>query len=227
MNNSQGKFDVLVLSKTAGYRHNSIPAGIKGLTDLGVSSGSFNIRASEDASLINAQFLSRFKVVVFLSTSGEFLTSKQLNGLKTYMNNGGGFVGIHCAAAGMYSEPWYGELVGAYFAGHPEPQRGVVRVEGENKGHVIVSGLPEKMKWFDEWYNFKVNPRGKVTVLLSIDEELYKGGTMGSDHPIAWCREFDGGRTFYTALGHFDEAYQDKAFMGHLLKGILWAVRVI
>ncbi|KAI1271517.1 carboxylesterase-like protein [Xylaria sp. FL0933] len=227
MNDSQEKFDVFVFSKTAGYRHDSISAGIKGLTDLGVSSGSFNITASEDASLINAQFLSRFRVVVFLSTSGEFLTSEQLNGLKTYVNDGGGFVGIHCAAAGMYSEPWYGELVGAYFAGHPEPQRGVVRVEGESKGHVIVSGMPEEMEWLDEWYNFKVNPRGKVTVLLSIDEELYEGGTMGPDHPIAWCREFDGGRTFYTALGHFDEAYRDKAFMGHLLKGILWAARVI
>ncbi|KAI1347806.1 carboxylesterase-like protein [Xylaria sp. FL0043] len=227
MNNSQEKFDVFVFSKTAGYRHASIPAGIKGLTDLGVSSGSFKVTASEDASLINAQFLSRFRVVVFLSTSGEFLTSEQLNGLKTYVNNGGGFVGIHCAAAGMYSEPWYGELVGAYFAGHPEPQGGVVRMEGENKGHVIVSGTPEEMEWFDEWYNFKVNPRGKVTVLLSIDEELYEGGTMGSDHPIAWCREFDGGRTFYTALGHFDEAYRDKTFMTHLLKGILWAARVV
>ncbi|KAI0517470.1 Crp/FNR family transcriptional regulator [Xylaria bambusicola] len=222
---SPEKFDIFVFSKTVGYRHDSIPAGIEGLRNLGASTNSFNVTASEDSSLVNATFLSRFKVVVFLSTSGEFLTSEELQGLKTFVNNGGGFVGIHCAAAGMYGEPWYGELVGAYFADHPEPQHGVVRVE--NKDHVIVSGYPEESKWFDEWYNFKSNPRDKVTVLLSTDESLYQGGTMGSDHPLAWCREFDGGRTFYTALGHFDEAYRDQAFLTHLLNGILWAARVV
>ncbi|KAI1359440.1 Crp/FNR family transcriptional regulator [Xylaria arbuscula] len=227
MTNHENKFDVFVFSKTVAYRHDSIPAGIEGLKNLGASSNSFNVTASEDASLINAPFLSRFKVVLFLSTSGEFLTAEQLQGLKAYVNNGGGFVGVHCAASGMYAEPWYGELVGAYFAGHPEPQHGAVKVEAENKGHFIMSGFPAEMGWFDEWYNFKTNPRGKVTVLLSTDEGLYKGGTMGGDHPLAWCREFDGGRTFYTALGHFDEAYRDKTFMSHLLNGILWAARVV
>ncbi|KAI0435251.1 Crp/FNR family transcriptional regulator [Xylaria sp. FL1042] len=225
--NIQKKFDIFVFSKTADYRHDSIPAGIEGLKNLGASSNSFDVTASEDASLINAGFLARFKAVVFLSTSGEFLTTEQLQGLKTYVNGGGGFVGVHCAAAGMYSQPWYGELVGAYFAGHPVPHRSVVRVESKVRDHVVVSGLPEEIEWFDEWYNFKENPWGKVTVLLSTDEELYTGGTMGRDHPLAWCREFDGGRTFYTALGHFDEAFRDQAFMTHLLNGILWAARVV
>ncbi|KAK5635629.1 hypothetical protein RRF57_011341 [Xylaria bambusicola] len=222
---SSDKFNIFVFSKTVGYRHDSIPAGIEGLKNLGTSTNSFSVTASEDSCLINANFLSRFKVVVFLSTSGEFLTGEELQGLKTFVNNGGGFVGIHCAAAGMYEEPWYGELVGAYFADHPEPQHGVVKVE--NKDHVIMSEFPEEVKWFDEWYNFKSNPRGKVTVLLSTDESLYQGGTMGCDHPLAWCREFDGGRAFYTALGHFDEAYRDRTFITHLLNGILWAAHVV
>ncbi|TGJ87159.1 hypothetical protein E0Z10_g1612 [Xylaria hypoxylon] len=220
----QENFSVFVFSKTVAYRHDSIPAGIEGLKQLGASTNSFTVEASEDSSLINTDFLSQFKVVLFLSTSGEFLSKEELHALKAFVNNGGGFVGIHCASSGMRSEPWYGELVGAYFTYHPDPQHSVVRVE--NNDHIIVSGFPNEFKWFDEWYNFTRNPRDKVTVLLSTDESLYEGGAMGSDHPLAWCRELDGGRTFYTALGHFAEAYQDKAFMTHVLNGILWAARV-
>ncbi|KAI0530073.1 Crp/FNR family transcriptional regulator [Xylaria digitata] len=223
--NGQENFGVFVFSKTVGYRHDSIPAGVEGLKRLSASTNSFTVEASEDSSLINTDFLSRFKVVLFLSPSGEFLSREELHALKIYINNGGGFVGIHCASAGMYSEPWYGELIGAYFTNHPEPQQNVVRVE--NKDHIIVSGFPHEFKWFDEWYNFTQNPRNKVTVLLSTDESLYEGGAMSSDHPLAWCREFEGGRSFYTSLGHFDEAYQDEAFMTHVLNGILWAARVI
>ncbi|KAI0117931.1 carboxylesterase-like protein [Nemania sp. FL0031] len=222
--NSQEKFRVFVFSKTAGYRHDSIPAGIEGLKQLGLSTDSFTVEASEDSALIDADFLSQFKTIVFLSTSGEFLTKEQLHELKTYISKGGGFVGIHCASAGMRSEPWYGELVGAYFTNHPEPQHSVVMVE--SKEHSIHSGLPEEFPWFDEWYNFTCNPRDKVTVLLSTDESRYDGGTMGSDHPLAWCREFDGGRSFYTSLGHFDKAYQNEAFMTHVLNGILWTARL-
>ncbi|KAI8624739.1 carboxylesterase-like protein [Xylariaceae sp. FL1651] len=218
------KFRIFVFSKTAAYRHDSIPAGIEGLARLGASTGTFAVEASEDAALINADFLSQFKVIVFLSPSGEFLNKEQLLGLKKYINNGGGFVGIHCASSAMRSEPWYGDLVGAYFTEHPEPQHGVVKVE--NKDHIIVSGFPEQFKWFDEWYNFTWNPRDRVTVLLKIDESDYEGGTMGTDHPLAWCREFDGGRSFYTALGHFDEAYRDETFMKHVLNGIIWAARL-
>ncbi|KAI1138383.1 glycosyl hydrolase [Hypoxylon sp. FL0543] len=217
------KFAVFVLSKTAGYRHESIPAGIDGVSQLGLSSNAFTVDASEDASRINVENLSKYAAVVFLQTSGDFLNKQQLTALQAYVRGGGGFVGIHCAAAGMTTEPWYGELIGAVFTGHPEPQHGVLTVE--DKKHVIVSGLPRKWEWFDEWYNFDSNPRAKVDVLLSINEDTYKGGNMGEDHPLAWCREFDGGRSFYTSLGHFDEAYKDPKFMDHLLNGILWAAR--
>ncbi|GAP93339.2 putative glycosyl hydrolase [Rosellinia necatrix] len=163
----QEKFRVFVFSKTAAYRHDSIPAGIEALRQLGASSGAFAVEASEDASLIDTTSLSRFKVVLFLSTSGEFLTAAQLGGLRAYVNGGGGFVGVHGAAAGMRSAPWYGELVGAYFAGHAAPRRGVVAVEGG--GHAIASGLPDTaFEWFDEWYDFARNPRHcGATVLLS------------------------------------------------------------
>ncbi|KAL7624938.1 hypothetical protein AAE478_004152 [Parahypoxylon ruwenzoriense] len=216
---------VFVFSKTAGYRHESIAAGIDGIRRLGASSGAFTVDSSEDASLVNAKNLSQYAVIILLQTSGDFLNAEQLAGLQTYVRGGGGCVGIHCAAAGMIEEPWYGELIGAVFMDHPEPQAGVLNVE--NRHHAIVSGLTEKWAWFDEWYNFSKNPRAKVTVLLSINEDTYKGGKLGEDHPLAWCREFDGGRSFYTSLGHFNEAYRDEKFMGHLLNGILWAARRI
>ncbi|RYP40870.1 hypothetical protein DL767_001351 [Monosporascus sp. MG133] len=218
---TENAFKVFVFSKTAGYRHESIPAGIKAIRELGESTGAFSVDASEDASLITADNLSQYTAVVFLQTSGNILTEDQLSGLRSYMRGGGGFVGVHGAATGMADDPWYGELIGAVFTDHWKPQPGMVTVERPD--HVIVSGLPEKWHWFDEWYNFSASPRGKVTVLLSIEETGYEGGKMGSDHPLAWCREFDGGRTFYTSLGHFDEAYDDGKFRSHLLNGILWA----
>ncbi|KAI1437430.1 carboxylesterase-like protein [Xylaria sp. CBS 124048] len=222
---SPDQFRVLVFSKTVSYRHDSIPAGIASLQRLGVSTGKFTVEASEDASFFHPDCLSQFKVLVFLSPSGECLQESELAALQTFINHGGGFVGIHCASAAMYSSPWYGELIGAFFTDHPEPQHAIVKV-GDGQ-HAIVSAFPRECEWFDEWYNFAWNPRDKVTVLLSTDESRYEGGTMGSDHPLAWCREFDGGRSFYTALGHFDEAYEDERFMKHLLNGILWAARVL
>ncbi|KAI1394706.1 glycosyl hydrolase [Hypoxylon fuscum] len=225
MSINNDKFAVFVLSKTAGYRHESIPAGIKGIRQLGISSNAFAADFSEDASLVNAGNLSRYAVVIFLQTSGDFLNAEQLAGLQSYVRGGGGFVGIHCAAAGLTKEPWYGDLIGAVFTDHPEPQNGVLTVE--NQDHIIVSGLPGKWEWFDEWYNFDRNPRDRVKVLLSIDEKIYEGGKLGEDHPLAWCREFDGGRSFYTSLGHFDEAYADRKFMDHILRGILWAARKV
>ncbi|RYP58160.1 hypothetical protein DL770_010502 [Monosporascus sp. CRB-9-2] len=201
------RFKVFVFSKTAGYRHKSIPAGIKAIRELGGSTGAFSVDASEDASLITADNLFQYTVVVFLQTSGNILTEEQLSGLGSYVRGGGGIVGVHCAAAAMPDDPWHGELIGAVFMDHPKPQPRMVTVERPD--HVIVSGLPEKWHWFDEWYNFLANPRGKVTVLLSIEETGYENGKMGPDHPLAWCREFDSGRTFYTSLGHFGEEIYD------------------
>lgn len=220
---TQDNFKVLIFSKTAAYRHASIPAGIRAIQKLGTSTAKFSTDASEDASLITATNLAQYAVVIFLQTSGDFLNDEQLASLKAYVRSEKGFVGIHCASSGLKQVPWYGELVGAHFTDHPRPQHGTLKVE--NRDHFIVSGLPEKWKWFDEWYNFRSNPREKVSVLLSIDEGEYEGGTLGDDHPIAWCRQFEGGRSFYTSLGHFDEAYEDQTFLSHILNGILWAAR--
>lgn len=216
---------VFVFSKTAGYRHTSIPAGVAAIRNLGSTTGKFTTEASEDAEMINDEGLRCYDVVLFLNNTGDFLSSQQLAALRAYVQTGKGFVGVHAAAAGMAAESWYGELIGACFNGHPEPQSGCLKIECH--GHPVNFTQEQSWDWFDEWYNFKSNPRDKVTVTMSIDEKGYTGGTMGVDHPISWCRDFEGARTFYTSLGHFDEAYEDERFMAHLLNGILWAGRVL
>ena len=214
---------VFALAKTSGYYHESIPAGIKGLENLASSSGAFTVQTSKDAGWLTDENLATCDVVLFLQTTGDFLNEKELAALQRFVRNGGGFVGVHGAAAALDKQPWYTELIGAGFVNHPDPQHGVIRVEDEH--HARISGMDQTFKWFDEWYNFTLNPRDKVHVLMSIEESCYEGGTMGDDHPLAWYREFEGGRSFFTSLGHFDKAYSNEQFMKHLLAGIVWAGR--
>ncbi len=212
---------ILVFSRTAGFRHSSIEPGIAALEDLGAANG-FAVDATEDAGQFTTANLSRYQVVVFLSTTGDVLNPEQQAAFMTYIRNGGGFVGIHAAADTEHGWPWYGNLMGAYFASHPAPAQARIRVE--NRDHPSTRTLPDPWNRFDEWYNFQQNPRGQgVTVLLTLDEASYPGGQMGDDHPIAWYHEYDGGRAWYTAGGHTEESFSEPAFLEHLLGGIRYA----
>ena len=214
---SAAAFRVLVFSRTLGFRHDSIPDGVAALTELGRSNG-FAVEATEDAAAFTPSNLSRYRVVVFLSTTGEVLAGGQQDALRGFVRSGGGFAGIHSAADTLYDWPWYGGLVGAYFKQHPAIQSARIRVE--DRAHPSTLSLPDPWTRRDEWYDFRANPRPGVHVLLNLDESSYGGGSMGADHPIAWCHEYDGGRAWYTALGHVSEAYGDPIFRGHLLGGI-------
>ncbi|KAJ4404044.1 hypothetical protein N0V91_006154 [Didymella pomorum] len=223
---SQKTDNLLVFSKTADYRHDSIAAGIAALKRLTNESGNFKVTASEDASLFTPETLSTYRVICLLHNSGDFLTDEQLSGLQGFVRSGGGVFGIHCAAAGMLSSDWYRRLIGAHFDMHPDPEFGSFRIV--NGSHPInyasnTDGLPEK--WKDEWYNFTSHPAENVTLkfLLEGDPTTFKGGKHGSHHPLAWCQEFEGGRSAYIALGHFDEAWEDKWFSGWVERGLLWA----
>jgi type 1 glutamine amidotransferase len=123
---------------------------------------------------------------------------------------------VHAASDSGYNWPWYGQLVGAYFRQHPAQQNAVVRVEDPN--HPSTRGLPAQFTRFDEWYDFQANPRPNVRVLTTVDESTYSGGTMGADHPSTWCHDFDGGRAWYTALGHTAQSFSEANFL-HLLLG--------
>ena len=214
---------VLVFSRTTGFRHLSIPDGISAIRELGT--GRWSVDATEDPAVFTADNLRRYRAVVFLSTTGNVLDDAQQKAFEDYFRAGNGWVGIHAAADTEYEWPWYGKLVGAWFKGHPRNQQATVNVE--DRTHRSTAMLPAEWKRLDEWYSFRSNPRSDVHVLASLDEKSYdpEKVPMG-DHPIAWYHEFDGGRAWYTALGHTKESYSEKLFLEHVREGIEWAAGI-
>jgi type 1 glutamine amidotransferase len=213
-------FEVLVFTRTEGFRHGSIEAGVAALRELGAANG-FAVTHSEDPASFSETTLHAFRVVVFLNTTGDVLDAPQQAVFEDYIREGGGFVGVHSASDTEYEWPWYGALVGAYFASHPAIQP--AELITLDAGHPSTAGLPERWARTDEWYNFRAAPGPEVSVLLAIDEASYSGGAMGEDHPMSWHHSYDGGRAWYTALGHTEESYAEPHFRAHLAGGILWA----
>jgi len=202
---------LLVYTRTGGYRHDSIPAGVAAIGELG-----FTVDHTEG----DLARLDRYDAVVFLSTSGNVLSEADKAALVSYLGTGGGWLGIHAAATTEYDWPWFGDLVGARFDQHPPVQTATMTVE--RRDHPATRHLAARWTWRDEWYAFRADPRDTVNVLLSVDESTYQGGTMGAGHPIAWCREFGGGRSFYTALGHTSAGFADPAMRQHLAGAVRW-----
>ncbi|GIF58299.1 ThuA domain-containing protein [Asanoa iriomotensis] len=210
---------VLVISKTAGFRHSSIPNGIAAIQQLGSQNG-FTVTATEDANQFTTTNLAQYQVVVFLSTTGDVLNATQQTAFQSYIASGKGYVGVHAAADTEYDWSWYGGLVGAYFQSHPAIQTATLRVEDNT--NPATAHLPANWSRSDEWYNYRTNPRPNVRVLVRLDEATYSGGSMG-DHPITWCQNYGGGRAFYTGLGHTEASYTESNFTRMLLGGIQWA----
>jgi type 1 glutamine amidotransferase len=249
---------VLVFSRTTGFRHPSIEAGVDAIRKLGAEND-FAVDHTEDAALFASENLAQYRAVVFLSTTGNPLEQASERGaLEDFIHAGGGFVGIHAASDqnedSQTGWPWFGQLVGAYFGGHPlyssrpagdescqfgpivSCHDGTALIEDDDHpatAHLARASSSEPPEWhvYDEFYGFATNPRGSVHVLASLDESTYldvpeqlsPAGRMGDDHPIAWCHEFEGGRAFYTALGHDTLLFTNDAYLGHVLGGILWA----
>jgi type 1 glutamine amidotransferase len=188
---------VLVFTKTTGYRHDSIPAGVAALSRMG-----FAVDATDR---FPTSRLSRYEAVVFLSTTGDPLPrASQRRALRGYMAHGGGFLGIHAAADAGYSWPWYRRLVGATFKHHaPGTPSAVVSVV--DRSSEATRGLPRAWTRTDEWYEFRDDPRGRVHVLATVH-----------GHPIAWCRRVGGGRSVYTGMGHTTASYSEPGFRLHL-----------
>jgi cytochrome c len=200
-----GNARVLVFSKTAGFHHTSIPAGQAAIIKLG-QENKFRCRHYHRCPVFCGRQPEELCGRYFLNTTEDVLNSYQEAEFERYIQSGGGFVGVHSATDTEYDWGWYGRLVGAYFSGHPEQQEAVINVVDAN--NPATKHLPKQWRRKDEWYNFKkLNP--DVHVLLSIDESTYKGGTNGTNHPMAWYHEYDGGRAFYTELGHTEESYAE------------------
>jgi type 1 glutamine amidotransferase len=211
---------LLVFSKTGGFRHASIKDGIAALKRLAAE---HNVVAdfTEDATVFTDANLARYNAVVFLLTSGNILDNEQKAAFERYIQAGGGYVGVHSASDTEHHWSWYGKLVGAFFLSHPRIQQATIDVVDRNTPST--SMLPARWVRTDEWYNFATNPHGSVHVLMTVDEKTYQGGTMGAYHPIAWYHEYDGGRAWYTALGHTSESYSEPLFLAHLWGGIVYA----
>lgn len=211
---------ILVFSKTEGFRHESIPKGIAAFKMLGNQQG-LKVIVTEDADHFAEDSLKGYDAVVFLSTTGDVLNAAQQADFERYIQAGGGFVGIHAATDTEYHWPWYNRLVGAYFMNHPRVQTATLRRHDRN--HRSTKELEATWEKSDEWYNFRnINP--DINVLVSIDEGTYEGGENGANHPISWYHEYDGGRAFYTAMGHTDDTFEDETFLNHLLGGLTYAM---
>src|SRR5690554_5740230 len=218
---------ILVFSKTAGFYHESIPAGIAAIQKLGQENG-FEVDTTKDASKFNEENLKQYSAVVFLSTTGDVLDIYQEADFERYIQAGGGFVGIHAAADTEYEWKWYGRLVGGYFADHPginDPhpnvQAGLLDIVDQT--HPSTGFLPEQWERTDEWYSYK-EFNDDVNVLITLDEDSYQGGLEMGTHPISWYHEYDGGRAFYIGGGHTIESFEEELFLRHVLEGIKYAI---
>ncbi|SKB78453.1 hypothetical protein SAMN05660226_03130 [Parapedobacter luteus] len=211
---------VLVFSKTTGFRHDNIEKGAETIKQLGATHG-FTVDHTEDASLFTDENLKQYRAVVFLSTTGTILDDQQKAAFMRYIQAGNGFVGIHAASDTEYEWPWYGKLVGGYFLSHPQVQHADIHVV--DKSHPATKHLPDVWNRKDEWYDFK-DLNDEVTLLMRLDETSYQGGKMGDYHPMSWYHEYDGGRAFYTALGHTKESFDEPAFQQHIVGAIHYAM---
>jgi type 1 glutamine amidotransferase len=212
---------VLMLTATAGFRHDSIPTARQVMMSLAATTGEFTVTATEDLSTISSSSLAAFDVIAFVLTSGELeLSNAQKAAIVDFVDGGHGFIGIHSATDTLYEWPDYGRLVGAYFKEHPWTQQGTVVVEDQS--HPATSGLGERFSLREEFYTFRDNPRGRVQVLLKLDP--LSVGSSG-DYPLVWAQSSGNGRTYYNALGHFSETWTDQRFQRQLIGAIRWAAK--
>jgi cytochrome c len=222
-----GNPKVLVFSKTAGYHHESIADGNAAIQKLG-SQHHFDVDTTTDAAMFTEDSLAKYAAVVFLSTTGDVLNNYQEAAFERYIQAGGGYMGIHAATDTEYDWGWYGKMAGGYFLDHPgindtfpNVQEGVLQVV--DAANTATKHLPKQWKKRDEFYSFK-KINSDVKVLMTIDEKSYRGGKNGDKHPMAWYHEYDGGRAFYTELGHTKESFSEEPYLQHILGGIQYAM---
>ncbi|TWI67765.1 hypothetical protein IP91_01884 [Pseudoduganella lurida] len=221
---SAAQFNILVFSKTAGWHHESIHEGVTALREL-AQQHDFNVFWTEDAGRIfKDQELAKYQAVVFLSTTGDILTDEQRRTFERYIRKGGGYVGVHAASDTEYGWPWYRQLVGRMFTTHPPVQTAMLKVA--DRAFPGMERFADRSLVTEEWYEFGKEETAGLHYLLTVDESTYApkpNGGMGSFHPVSWYHPFDGGRSFYTALGHLPGTYADPVFRHHLYGGIYWA----
>jgi type 1 glutamine amidotransferase len=209
---------VLMLTATAGFRHDSINTANQVMSSLAASTGEFTVTTTEQLSTIPATGLAGYDVLFFALTSGELaFNDEQKTAIVNFVSGGRGFIGVHSATDTLYDWPDYGRLVGAYFREHPWTQQATVIVEDQS--HPATAGLGDRFSLLEEFYTFRENPRPRVQVLLRLDASSV--GSTG-DFPLAWGQSFGNGRAYYNALGHFSSTWNDQRFQRQLVGAIRW-----
>ncbi|MEP4079449.1 ThuA domain-containing protein [Haloferula sp.] len=210
-----------------GFQHKSKPEAMALVERLGEENG-WKVVSTRNSSSLTELDLSTFDTVVFnnnCGNKGRIMKPAEQLAFQKYIQNGGGFLGVHCAGAiwkeGGEFQPWYEGLVGTKLVDHPKVQE--ARLIVEDRSHPATSHLPEEWVVTDEWHRFGSNPRENVKVLISVDEDSYQGKQkMGGDHPFVWHHEYDGGRSFFTSLGHTKEIYSNPKFEKLIEGAIRW-----
>ncbi|WP_238015971.1 ThuA domain-containing protein [Dactylosporangium sp. AC04546] len=206
-----GSYNVLVFTKTAGVRRPSIPDGVDTIQRLARTNG-FKVTVTQDAGAFTTANLAKFRAVVFLNTTGDVLNTAQETAFEQYIRQGGGWIGVHAAAETEPDWPFYRSLVGTRVSG-ASVGAGVVDVA--DRAHPSTKDLSRKLPLTEEWYDFAVNVRGSAHVLATLEDQ--------EDHPVAWCKDYQGGRSWYTGIGHTASSYRNPQVQRHLLGGIAWA----
>lgn len=224
---------LLVYSKTTGWRHDSIDEAWAALAGIASERG-WTVVFTEDPAWFEAERLAEFDAVVWALPTGDTLSDLQKASFRTFVEGGGGFVGLHSAGDSSHTWDWYREnLIGAGYRGHPgDPNVRDGTLHVEDTDHVATLGLPAEWNAADEWYSFADSVHGAFHVLATIDETTYldqaneadRALAMGSDHPMVWVRCVGEGRSFYSALGHTAESYSDPAMRALIAGGISWSL---
>jgi len=226
---AQKQFKVLMVTTTKGWHHESVHAGVLAIQQLGARNF-FDVVLLEDPNGFTDRYLQQFAVVLFLNTTGDIFDTAQQKVMERFIQSGKGFAGVHSASDTEYDWPWYTKLVGRMFHIHPTIQTAKLKIlDASFPG---LQGFAEGRLWTEEWYEFGPEKTPGLSYLLGVDEGTYnpkvdwgrvKGEGMGKLHPLAWHHNYDGGRAFYTALGHLPTNFSEPAFLNHLYAGILWA----
>lgn len=183
--------------------------------------------SAENAGRINKDTLKNFDIVLFFTT-GNPVNKQELADLREWVKAGGALAGTHCATDTLYGESVYGDLIGAYFRGHP-PGLQKIKIHVEDPKHPAAAGFEDGMEYQDEMYIFRDAPysREKLHIILSIKADSFKPGAnltrKDGDYAISWCREEGKGKVFYTSFGHDPKVWKDEKFQKHLLGGLKWA----
>jgi hypothetical protein len=225
----QKQFKALLVTTTNGWHHESLHSGVLAIKELSVKNF-FDVVLFENPRGFTDKYLEQFKVVIFLNTTGDILDSAAQKVMERFIQSGKGFVGIHSASDTEYDWEWYTKLVGRMFHIHPAVQ--TARLKIVDNSFPGLQGFEGGKAWTDEWYEFGPEKVKGLNYILAVDETTYnakvqwgekKGEGMSPIHPVAWYHNYDGGRSFYTALGHIPAVFSDEAFLNHLYEGIFWA----